>query len=159
MKMFKKIFFGCLIAAYTCLTVPLEESQTPVEVANCPPGYFCVPNVLTRSITPQPCSPGTFSGFGASSCTPCDPGYWTTRHGSSYCDVCPIGHMCSNASMAPEPCPLGTANPWIGLANCFLCGLGDYTSNLQSPACTVCPHGHFCANPAEKPKPCPPGII
>ncbi len=155
--MISKTFFAYFISIYACLAVPLEESLTVVDPLNCPPGYYCVADARTRSITPQPCPPGTFSGFGASSCTPCASSYWTLHYGSSYCDVCPIAHRCPNASSAPEPCPLGTSNPWLGQTICFSCEAGDYTPGLQTPACTACPHGHYCTDAAEQPEPCPPG--
>jgi len=155
--MISSIIFAYFIAIYGCLAVPLEEILAPVVASNCMPGYYCVANDRARSVTPQACPPGTFTGIGAPVCTPCSLGYWTVRYASSYCDVCPIGHMCYNASFFPEPCPLGTANPFLGQPNCFACNTGDYTPGLQSPACATCPHGHFCTDAAEQPKPCPPG--
>ncbi len=155
--MISKIFFVYLIAIYVCLVVPLQDTLTVTDVANCPAGYYCVVDIRTGIINPQPCPPGTYSEIGASSCTPCSVGEWTVRHGSSYCDLCPIAHMCPNPSLAPLPCPLGTANPWPRQPSCFACSIGDYTPALQRPTCTACSYGHYCSDPAEQPKLCPPG--
>lgn len=153
----KIILIFYLISVYTCWAVPLEEILKSVEAFKCPAGYYCIADDRTRSVTPQPCPPGTFSGIGASSCTPCTLGYWTIRHGSAYCDICPIAHLCPNANSAPVPCPLGSYNPNFGQVVCSPCNVGDYTPGLQSPACTSCPHGHYCIDAAGQPKPCPPG--
>ena len=155
--MIKTILFLYSLSIYACSAVPLEQSSTFVEASNCPSGFYCVTDDRARSVTPQACPPGTYSGIGASSCTPCRPGYWTIRYGSSYCDVCPIGHLCPQASSSPQPCPLGSANPSLGQTSCSPCGAGEYTPGLQSPTCAACPHGHFCAEAPDQPKPCPPG--
>ncbi len=155
--MISKLIFICFILASTCSAISLQNSLIPVEALNCPAGYYCTADDRTRSVVPQPCPPGTFSGIGASGCTPCTLGYWTVRYGSAYCDVCPIAHFCANPSLHPTPCPLGSYNPTFGQSDCFPCGVGNYTSGLQSPACAACPHGHYCIDAAEPPKPCPPG--
>ena len=111
----------------------------------------------TRSINPKGCPPGIFRGTGMSLCTECPAGYWKFRYTSSFCAVCPIGHPCANASLAPTPCPLGTANPSLGQIDCFLCPAGSYTPTRESPTCAVCPQRHFCHNDAQMPKKCPPG--
>jgi hypothetical protein len=155
--MFGKVLLLCFISIDVCLSTPFEKSSISIEVSNCPPGYFCVVDDRTRSITPQKCPLGTYSGGAASACTPCPSGHWNNRHGSAYCDICPIGHKCADASLTPEPCPLGTANPMLGQTTCFPCNAGEYTPKLQSPSCSKCPHGHSCTEPSEQPKQCPPG--
>jgi len=155
--MINKIFFICAISIYACLAGPVDQILTAVEARNCPSGFYCVSDDRLRSVTPQACPPGTYSGVGASICTPCRSGYWTIRYGSSYCDICPIGHLCPNASSAPQACPLGTANPSLGQTDCFPCAAGDYTPTLQSPACAACPNGYYCGEAADQPKQCPAG--
>ena len=56
----------------------------------CPAGYSCD---QSKSFTPQQCPIGTFSAVGASSCTPCQPGYYQTSPGKGYCDECPPGML------------------------------------------------------------------
>ncbi len=73
--MISSIIFAYLIAIYDCLAVPLEESLAPVVASNCMPGYYCVANDRARSVTPQACPPGTFTGIGAPVCTPSSLGY------------------------------------------------------------------------------------
>jgi hypothetical protein len=146
-----------IVTICTCVAVPLEQSLTIIDASSCPAGFFCVSDDRTRSVTPQACPPGTYSGIGASSCTTCRNGYWTIRYASSYCDICPIGHSCLVPSSVPRPCPLGTANPALAQTSCFPCEDGEYTPGLQSPACAACPHGQYCTDAAEQPKPCPSG--
>lgn len=155
--MISKIFLVCFISMSACLAVPLEQMLTLVEARNCPAGFYCVSDDRTRTVTPKPCQPGTFSGPGSSKCSQCLAGESTTRPGSSYCDICPIGHSCAVASSNPEPCSLGTSNPFMGKTNCYPCEVGDYTPGLQTVTCSACPHGSYCADPAEQPKKCPPG--
>ena len=156
MTMLKAILFLGLTLQLT-LSTSFIEQLTLTDASQCPAGYYCTTNLLTRSVTPKGCPPGTFSTGGTTGCRPCAAGYWTIRYASSYCDVCPVGHLCANASLAPTPCPLGMANPSLGQTYCFPCPIGSYTPTLQSPTCTVCPHGHFCNNGAQKPQQCPPG--
>lgn len=139
------------------LATSFEEGLILTDVSQCPRGYFCTVDPLTRSVNPKQCQPGTSSIGAARVCKPCSAGHWTVRFASSYCDICPVGHLCANASLAPTPCPLGTANPSLGQTNCFACPAGTYTPTLQTPTCAVCPHGHFCNNAAEKPQKCPAG--
>ena len=155
--MINKIFLVCFISMSACLAVPLEQMLTLVEARNCPAGFCCESDDRTRTVNPVPCSPGTYSKPGSSGCSRCPAGEWTTRHGSSYCDICPIGHSCAVGSSNPEPCPLGTSNPFMGKTNCSQCEAGDYTPGLQTVTCSACPHGHYCSDPAEQPKKCPPG--
>lgn len=155
--MIVKLVLICFILVSACSAASLYDRLQPVEALNCPAGYYCVADDRTRTVLPQPCSPGAYSGIGAASCTPCAPGFWTVQYGSSYCDICPVGHFCENPSLVPTPCPLGLYNPTVGQTNCFPCAVGDYTPGLQSPTCTACPHGHYCTDAAEPPQPCPPG--
>lgn len=146
-----------VMSVCVCSAAPLEEIFPVTRVADCPAGYYCVSNGLTRSITPQPCPAGTYSGIGASICIACAEGYYTVKPASAFCDVCPIGHSCANPTLSPTPCALGTYNPSLGQTGCWPCDAGDYTPTLHSSSCTACPNGHFCETPAEQPKFCPPG--
>ena len=152
-----KVFLLLGLTIELSLATSFEEDLTLSDVSQCPMGYSCSLSPLTRSITPKGCPPGTFSTGGMGGCRACSAGHWTIRYASSYCDVCPVGHLCANASLAPTPCPLGTANPSLAQTNCFPCSPGTYTPTLQSPACAACPHGHFCNNAAQQPQQCPPG--
>ena len=153
----QSLFLFYLVGVALVYVVPSQSMQIIDDISNCPQGYFCQLDPSTKSITPTFCPPGTSSGVGASTCTPCRSGYFNIRFGSAYCDICPIAHRCANASSPPEPCPLGTANPSLGQIVCTPCLAGFYTPTLQSPACTVCPHGHVCPKADEKPKQCPAG--
>ena len=125
-----------------------------VDVADCPPGYFCP----AKSITPIPCPAGTWSGGGVNFCTPCEVGSYTIKAGSSFCKLCPQGHTCPASNASPEPCPLGTYNPELGQTTCLPCASGTYTPARGSDECTTCPAGSSCANPANPPEMCSPGM-
>ena len=129
------------------------------DVRACPAGYFCQFNPLTRNAFPQACPPGTFSGVGATSCSPCKVGHWSILPASSFCELCPIGHFCANASAVPTACPLGTYNPSLEQIRCSPCQSGHYTPNLGSALCTPCPHGHSCSLADQQPSKCPPGSL
>lgn len=128
--------------------------EVPFDLADCPPGYFCT----GRGITPIPCSAGTWSGGGVAFCTPCDPGYYTTKSGSSYCTMCPKGHTCAVAHLGPESCPLGTYNNQLAQVECVACEEGTYTPARGAVQCTSCPAGSFCASAANPPEKCSPGM-
>ncbi|CAF3550793.1 unnamed protein product [Rotaria sp. Silwood1] len=145
------IVLACLLGASSA------SYLLPVALSSCPAGFFCPAADLTRGVNPQPCPAGTYSHQGWTACRPCPAGYWTTRSGSAYCDICPQGHRCPTTEKSPEACPLGTANSKLGQTACTPCSVGYYTPTLERIACTQCPRGHYCDNSAEQPKQCPPG--
>ena len=68
----------------------------------------------------QQCPAGTFSQDGATSCTPCAPGTFTSRRGSSSCDACPVDtYSAFYGSTACLPC--GTVSSTNGLTGQPLC--------------------------------------
>ena len=114
----------------------------------CTRGHYCV----VGSHRPEPCPIGTFSAVeqntNISECEPCTPGYYCDGegldaprgpcNGGFYCPekqtipnppdyVCPTGHLCSNGSDLPVPCPPG-----------------EYQPSRQSSSCISCPEGYFC---------------
>ena len=137
----------------------LNEIQLINDIRTCPAGYYCQTNPLTRTILPQACPPGTYSGVGSTGCTPCKVGHWTIHSASSFCELCPFGHHCANASSTPTPCPIGTFNPSLEQIQCSPCPSGHYTPQLGSSSCTPCPHGHFCGLAHQQPIKCPIGNI
>ncbi|CAF1287225.1 unnamed protein product, partial [Didymodactylos carnosus] len=116
-------------------------------------------NLYEEYSTEQNSGTINFDLAGAWRCTNCSEGYYTTKTGSSYCDVCPRGHKCTDASVAPVACPLGTYNDLLEQVECVPCAAGDYTPRDGLTSCEVCPAGHYCLDPAEQPKQCQPGTF
>ena len=85
----------------------------------CPAGSFC-PYATNASL----CSSGSFSNAGASTCTLCPAGTFTSATGSTSCQQCPGGHYC----------PAGTSS-WARLN----CGRGNYCPD-GSGSPTPCPY-------------------
>jgi hypothetical protein len=67
------------------------------------------------------CPAGTFSGDGATSCTPCGPGYFSENPGSASCQMCPDDQYM----------------PFFGSTRCLSCPAGTKTSaDLGHSVCT-----------------------
>ncbi|ETW03965.1 hypothetical protein H310_04372 [Aphanomyces invadans] len=111
-----------------------------------PPGYYGIGDTALTRQSIQLCALGSFCVEGTMAT--CLAGTFGASKGlaSSECtDVCPPGHYCPEASIAPIPCPPGT--------------YGD-TTQLTTAACTgICPEGFYCPSGTATPKPCPSNSI
>lgn len=132
----------------------------------CPPGYYCP----LGSITPTPCSPGTFNpssnATDYSDCLPCPPGFYCNESGLStpgtacdsgfYCTIsetisnntiCPDGHYCVSGATYPRICIDGTYQNETGKSKCDLCPSGRYCISgsilpISCPLGSYCPEGY-----------------
>ncbi|CAB1443713.1 unnamed protein product [Pleuronectes platessa] len=139
------------------------------------------------SIHPLPCPRGSFSNLtkliSQEDCEPCLPGYYCDTVGlpapSGECwegffcrggadrpdpplsdsrgGPCPKGYYCSEGSVTPQQCPLGTISAEDGRASCSVCPQG----NGSSSGSNECPVGHYCPSGtwSKHQYPCPPGSI
>lgn len=96
---------------------PLCLSSSPTPTSSRSPS-------LTISPAPSLCPKGSYSILGASNCTLCPVGTYSSTTGSSSCQQCPGGHYC----------PTGTSS-W----NLLNCGRGNYCPD-GTGAPTPCPY-------------------
>ena len=100
------------------------ESES--ECVPCIGGFYCQhPN---STLPTGPCSAGYYCPHNASI---------TVATPSEF--ICPLGHFCTEASLAPTPCPLRT-----------------FSNSTGAQTCTACPVGHFCRIGTIEPHVCPP---
>ncbi|XP_063762752.1 SCO-spondin isoform X2 [Eleginops maclovinus] len=170
-------------------TSPKPLTQAAEEGGPCPAGHYCP----QATINPLPCPSGTFSNLtklaSQEDCQPCLPGYYCDAAGLSapsgecwegfFClgganrpdpplrdswgGPCPIGYYCSEGSVAPQQCPLGTISTEDGRASCSACPQGFYCpgNNGSLSRTYECPVGHYCPSGtwSKHQYPCPAGSI
>eukprot|EP00475_Leptophrys_vorax_P010078 TRINITY_DN16746_c0_g1_i6.p1 TRINITY_DN16746_c0_g1~~TRINITY_DN16746_c0_g1_i6.p1 ORF type:complete len:683 (-),score=124.03 TRINITY_DN16746_c0_g1_i6:126-1880(-) len=112
----------------------------------CAPGQYALPSSTTCSM----CDPGFFSkDYGSSFCLPCDNGTFQALMGASSCSLCPEGtwgdQPGQTSSAVCNPCPQGTYGPSTGVSSsseCILCSAGKYSKsagNKNISMCRTCP--------------------
>ena len=133
----------------------------------CYPGQY-LPNTGPYEWTRcADCPPGTYSQGGAfkswevinwgTSCTPCQPGYYTPHWKSNSCPyVCPTGSGCLYGSANPVLCAMGTYSP-AAAGVCLQCPAGTYISVTGSTYCKDCSIGSSCPVGSISPIICPLG--
>ncbi|XP_033971267.1 zonadhesin-like [Trematomus bernacchii] len=170
-------------------TSPQPLSRAAEEGGPCPAGHYCP----QAAINPLPCPRGTFSDLtklaSQEDCQPCLPGYYCDAAGLSvpsgecwegfFClggadrpdpplidsrgGPCPKGYYCSEGSVAPQQCPLGTISTEDSRAGCGACPQGFYCpgNNGSLSRTYECPVGHYCPSGtwSKHQYPCPAGSI
>ncbi|XP_035857407.1 zonadhesin-like [Sander lucioperca] len=171
-------------------TSPQPLSQAAEEGGPCPAGHYCP----QATIHPLPCPRGTFSNLtklvSQDDCQPCLPGYYCDAAGLSapsgecwegfFClggadrpdpplrdsrgGPCPKGYYCSEGSVAPQQCPVGTISVEDGRASCSACPQGFYCPGRHNGSLSrtyECPVGHYCPSGtwSKHQYPCPAGSI
>jgi len=102
-----------------------------------PPGY----KFVSTTSAPSPCPPGTYSLFGAISCT-----------------TCPANSFCPVTDASPVPCPPGYSSA-AGATACQSayvagsCAVGTFAWPNASP-CIPCPEGFECLQVQAPPRKC-----
>ena len=125
--------------AYECKACPGGRSSHKTESASC--STLCQPGEEMTYRGCKPCSAGDFSTGStgpAEICTPCAPGSYTAKQGSSKCALCPAGQSSDQGS-----------------ADCTVCKHGEYAQSGRT--CAPCPEGMFQATPGDACLPCRPG--
>ncbi|EDQ86538.1 uncharacterized protein MONBRDRAFT_28239, partial [Monosiga brevicollis MX1] len=106
----------------------------------CPAGH--VPNSERNGC--DPCSPGSYSRSGASSCTLCPRGTFQPLSGQSSCTACPKGKFQNEEGHGScINCPAGIYNDQTGRSSCKLCGNGYYSPSPNAASCLRCPAGWY----------------
>jgi hypothetical protein len=119
----------------------------------CFAGYYCkegssIPNPIgDPDGVGDICQPGYYCEEGSFEMTPCPPGTYEFREGSSECQVCPAGWYCEEGATKPLECfngycPAGSSAP-------TLCPDGFYGSEdlrkLEAlEDCPYCPNTMYC---------------
>jgi len=130
-------------------------SGTPIQ---CPAGSFCP----ERSPAPILCAAGTFSGPGASKCTPAPAGYFIADAGAKEPAPCTQKTAYCPGTGLISPVPV---QPGLLASECALPGQGACKSVRKCEAgfscrggeATPCTEGHACPEGTSVPAPCPPG--
>ncbi len=97
------------------------------------------------------CDPGFYSGYGASTCTPCPEGFIAFEAGRAKCDMCKPGQYANRPSAATECryCPVGYFGPHPaaysgdgilpdGPRGCFKCPYDEYSNRPGMDTCVPC---------------------
>ena len=134
----------------------MADGTTRTTCSPCPPGLACDGTSKSTTCTPGKYSPGSnnaclecgadnlYSGSGASSCSTCARGSYSslgsskTRQG---CSQCPAGSFCTGESVQ-TPCPAGKFSG-AGSADCSPCGDDNTWSSTGASKCPTCPPGSF----------------
>jgi hypothetical protein len=113
--------------------------------------------------TPAPlqCAAGFFSAApGASVCTPCAAGRFSTiaaATSAAVCESCGAGTFCPANSSGPALCPTGSYCP-VDSGAPTPCAAGTWSNGtglVSQSNCSVCPAGHYCVAGSAVPAPCP----
>ncbi|KAI4815467.1 hypothetical protein KUCAC02_005611 [Chaenocephalus aceratus] len=142
-------------------TSPQPLLRAAEEGGPCPAGHYCPqaainPLPCPRLLVPSgECWEGFFCLGGAD--RP-DPPLIDSRGGP-----CPKGYYCSEGSVAPQQCPLGTISTEDSRAGCGACPQGFYCpgNNGSLSRTYECPVGHYCPSGtwSKHQYPCPAGSI
>lgn len=116
---------------------------------DCPAGR-AQPTTGQSVICSQVCQDGTFSGAGASTCSPCAAG---TRSGTgpvSTCTQCTLGTFSLGGTSACANCVAGKYSDVVGASVCKDCAAGSASSDAarQTP-CDLCGIGFYTATPGR----------
>lgn len=77
---------------------------------------------------------------GATSCTPCDAGWWSSAS-SVNCSACAAGRASSAGASLCAACAAGTYVASMGSTTCTACSSGSFASVTGSTNCTACSTG------------------
>ncbi|KAH3750553.1 hypothetical protein DPMN_185080 [Dreissena polymorpha] len=130
----------------------------------CWAGYYCMVNE-----SPAKCWNGTYNSktgmSDASACLHCPPGYFCDEEAiANYTtNPCPLGYFCPNATIIPEPCPMGTYRDIIAAESeldCFPCPGGSYCPDTNMTfAGYPCVDGEYCPEGAQIKRMCKAGYF
>ena len=109
------------------------------------------------------CEAGTYSENRATSCSPCEEGYFCpaeTSGSSLYKFSCPSGTYAGPGASACEECPAGSYCPEQSMSAPRPCPPGRYSSSEGATYCEACTGGYICPESGSTTatfQECPPG--
>jgi len=145
---------------------------------SCDAGSYC-DSTSDGHITTRLCPPGTYSNrTGATACTKCQAGAYSSQEGAAShtvceecamgfysnitgaasratCIECPSGHRCPTPD-GVEPCPGGTFSDTTQRTACQTCAIGKYCPAVAASQ-TPCPQAHYCEEGSAAPVLCAAG--
>ena len=110
---------------------------------------------LAGNSTCIPCAAGTYSAAGASLCTNCAPGFFSSADNTA-CVPCPAGTALNASTNSCSSCATGAIAAADGTAACSLCPAGYY-SDAANTRCIACSVGTFLNGTSQACSPCPAG--
>eukprot|EP00698_Gefionella_okellyi_P008963 TRINITY_DN2250_c0_g1_i1.p1 TRINITY_DN2250_c0_g1~~TRINITY_DN2250_c0_g1_i1.p1 ORF type:complete len:1110 (+),score=143.24 TRINITY_DN2250_c0_g1_i1:55-3330(+) len=145
---------------------PLTHNRTGavwIYPVGCQPGYF---GQLATQGSCSECPAGSYSGAGASVCSSCGLGTYSSDPGASTasaCTVCPAGTYCNVTGLsAALQCAAGFFGTAQSAMNCSSCPAGTFNLNTgasSAGACVPCSTGSYCVEATGSPIGCPPGTF
>jgi hypothetical protein len=106
----------------------------------CPAGTFSL-NLHEWGRCATTCAPGTFSTGGATSCTACPAGSYSSIYGASACKTCAAGKAAAPGASDCTGCPAGSVSRAGG--ECTACAAGKYSKSTT--VCLPCPAQTYSA--------------
>ena len=143
---------GASAQANCYISVPPGKYLTTegsTSIGTCPAGTYKGGHTVNfgSKSSCNACLKNSYSAAGASVCTTCPAGKYTTGTGSTSCISCPAGSYCV-AGANPQSCPAGQYSP-MNSASCSECGAGTYNSGTGNTGCSTCPAGYRCTGGAN----------
>ncbi|NBP58279.1 hypothetical protein EBU71_17465, partial [bacterium] len=114
----------------------------PTSMIACPPGTFRISENSQFVSDCQPCPPGSFCPGNGNYATPCNPGFYASKNGSSACEICPSGSFCQFGATTPQICAVNTIAQ-KGSSACTPCEIGQYTNGPGYSSCLVCLNSYW----------------
>jgi len=139
-----------------------ELPEIDIEVNECAPGYYCIPEQLL----PIPCPRGTFNpeykGESVEDCLVC-PRHYFCPLGSASPLACPSGHFTSlNGSKDPSDCVPCSPGYYCPSDVPIACPAGTYQTlygETSNQSCLPCPRAQYCLIASIVPFYCPAGTF
>jgi len=134
-----------------CQSGTYEASNIDYACTSCQSGRF---SSASSAVLCLPCVSGTYSSSGASLCSNCPAGQFSTLtpgadRGPTACTACQAGTYSPVPGVAIcEPCPLGTSGS-EGAVSCSNCATGRYADTAGNQECTDCAPGSFGASTGQ----------
>ena len=126
---------GC--ACEKCPAGTYSDTLTASECTACPIGFSSSAGASCCT----PCAKGTYSSTAGSACTSCPAGTYAGATGSSKCKKCTKGSSSSAGASSCTPCAKGYYSPKAG-SICSPCCAGTYADCTGSVTCKKCPTGY-----------------
>jgi hypothetical protein len=158
----------CICCAFkptiTCSTgmYLVRKLPTGFQCQNCVAGKYNSKIGITTYVDCISCAAGTYSGPGASACSSCDAGKYSTTVGgasAAVCLSCPTGKYSTTVGGTSAAvclsCPEGKYSTTVGgtsAAVCLSCPEGKYSTTVGGTSvavCLSCPAGKYSSTPGS----------